>query len=138
VRHRVSFERPATGRQRRLEFVEQPRLAGAGLRHHRDDLPVPGSCLFERALQLLKLTLAADEPREAAPRGDIEMAARRPGCSDVVDVDRTADPFDFRRSEAAQLKITFHQTPRVFADHNAVRRRHALHARRQIDHVTDW
>ena len=136
MRHRVGFEQLALGRQRRLELVEQPRLAGARLRHHRDDLPVPGHRQFERVLHLLKLALAPDERREPAPRGDIEMAAQRAGSHDLVNVDRFGDSFNFGWSQAAQLEIAFDQAPRLFADDDAVRRRRALHARRQVDHVT--
>src|SRR5258705_8515348 len=93
--------------------------------------------LLQCVLQLLKVTLAADELREPAPRGEIEMAAQRSGCDDFVNADRFGDSFKFGRSQVAQLEITFDQAPRVLADDYAVRRRGALHARRDVDHVAD-
>jgi hypothetical protein len=104
VRHRIGFEHLTTVLQGRLEFVEQPGLSGAGLRHHRDDLPVPGICLFERALQLLKLAFAADERGETALSGDIKVAARCPGCDDLKNIDNSGDPFDFGGTQPTQLK----------------------------------
>src|SRR5258705_6700571 len=93
--------------------------------------------LLQRALQLLKVALAADELRESAPRGEIEMAAQRSGCDDFVNADRFGDSFKFGRSQVAQLEITLDQASRVCADDDTVRRRRALHARRDVDHVTD-
>jgi hypothetical protein len=78
VRHGIGFEQLAFARQRRLELVEQPRLSGARLSHHGDKLPLPGSRAFKRALHLLKLEIAADELRQPAPRGKLEMPTERP------------------------------------------------------------
>ena len=90
----------------------------------------------QRKPHLLKLALAPDKRGKAAPRGDIEMAVRCPGSNDLVNVDRSGDSFNFGRPQAAQVEIAFDQTPRLFTDYDPVRRRCALHARRQIDHVT--
>src|SRR6266851_5007619 len=73
VRDRIRFEDFAGRRDSRLELVEQPRLAGARLGHHRDHLPVPAYRQLERALQLLKLALAPDELRQTAPRRALKM-----------------------------------------------------------------
>ena len=136
VRHRVGFEQFTFRRQLRLELVEQARFAGAGLRYHRHDLPVSDHRQFKGALHLLKLVRASDELGQPAPCGEIEVAARRPGCDDLVNVDRFGDSFNFGRSQAAELKITFDEAPRIFTDDDPIGRRRALHARGQIDHVT--
>jgi hypothetical protein len=96
-----------------------------------------GDCLFECPPYLIEFMLAPDERGEAALSGNIEMTAQRPGCDDFVHVDRFGDSFDFLWPQTAQLEITFDQTARIFADYDAVRRRNALHPRRQIDHVTN-
>src|ERR1700674_4050109 len=136
MRHRVGFEHLTRWRDSCLELIDQPRLAGARLGHDRNDLPLPSDRQFERTLQLLKLMLAPHELREPTPRGDIEMAARRPGRDDLVNLDRSGDALDFGGSQAAQLEITFDQTPRVLTDYDGIGGRHALHPRRQVDDVT--
>jgi hypothetical protein len=88
---------------------------------------MPAHRQFERALQLLKLALAANERREPASRSNIEMAAQCAGASDLVNVDRFGDSFNFGWSQTAQLEITFDQTPRLFSDYDCVRRRYTLH-----------
>ena len=64
------------------------------------DLPVPASAItaticpcplhrqFERALHLLKLALAPDEPRQPAPRRELEVRPQRPGAHHLVHLDR--------------------------------------------------
>jgi hypothetical protein len=124
-------------RDEALELINQPGLAGTRVSHHRNDLPMTVGRLRECALQLLKVALAADEFRQPAPRREIEMAAQRPGYDDFVNVDRFGDSFKFGWSQSAQLEVAIDEPPGVFADDDAIRRRGALHPRRDVDHVAD-
>ncbi len=75
MRHRVSFKHLTVAGQHSLELIDQPRLAGSGLRHCRDNLAVTVARQFERALQLGHFALASDELREPPPRCQFEMAS---------------------------------------------------------------
>jgi hypothetical protein len=75
VRDRVGFEYFARRRYSRLELMEEPRLAGAGFRDHRDDLPVTIKREFESAPHMLEFALAPDELRQPASRRKLKMSS---------------------------------------------------------------
>ncbi len=123
MRHRVGFKHLAVAGQHSLELIDQPRLAGSGLRHCRDNLAVTVARQFERALQLGHFAVPADELSQSPPRCQFEMAAQRSDARHLVDIDLLADPFDFGRPEVAQFEVALGQAARVLADYDATRGR---------------
>ena len=89
----------------RLELEEQPRLAGARLRHRRDDLPMPGLArLLGGMLHRIHLALASDELRQPAPRRALQARAQRPEARHLENIDRLGDAFDPGRPQRLELK----------------------------------
>ena len=126
MRDRVRLEHLALGRQRRLEFVTEPRFAGPGLRHHRDHLPLSAHRQFERAPHLLEFTLAPDELRQSAPRGKLEMGPQCPESDHFVNFNRFADAFDGRRPKRTQVEVALDQPPRMLTHRDRPGRRDRL------------
>ena len=136
VRYRVGFQQFTFGRQHCLEFVKQPRFAGAGLGHHRDDLPLTALRQVERALHLRKLRFAPDEPRQPAPRRQLKVASQGTCANHPSASTGASSPLYRRRPQCPELEVPLarslrHLTPR--SNPPAPR----THPRREICHVPD-
>src|SRR5262249_23166748 len=86
VRDRIGFEYLARAGNRRLELVEQPRLAVPGFCDHRNNLPVPCHRLFQRVSHLLQFALTPDKPGESASRRQVEMRSQRPHTEHFINI----------------------------------------------------
>ena len=92
--YRVSLDQFAFFRQGRLEFVEQPRLAGSSLRYHRNYLTLAIDSQFERTTHLRQLVFTPDELGQAPLRGDVEVIVQRSNAEHFENFDRFPDSFD--------------------------------------------
>ena len=93
--------------------------------------------LLQRAAICRHLALAPDEPRQPAPRRELEVRPQRAGAHHLVNLDWSVEPFDRRRPERPELEIALAQPLRRFARRDRARRCRGLHPRRQIGHMTD-
>ena len=119
------------------EFVEQPRLAHAGLAHHAHDLPMSAARLFADPLEVVDLVLTAHETRQATRRGHLEAGAQRPDAQHFVDVQRPADALDLGRAQVAELEIALGQFVGVLADHDRAGRGQPFQPRGQAGRMAD-
>ena len=138
MRDRVRLQHFASVRDSGLELVHQARLARARLANRRNDLSVSSPGLLQRAGHRRHLALASDEPRQPAPRRQLEVTAQRPGAYHLVHVDRLAQTFDLRSAQVAEGEISLAQSLRRLTGRDRTRGRRRLHPRRQIGHMTDW
>src|SRR5215467_12521688 len=78
---------PAVRVVRPRELPVEAGFSHAGLAHDRDDLPVSRARPLERSAEHLDLSVPTDEPREPAPRGDLQPRAGRTDAGQLVDLD---------------------------------------------------
>ena len=93
MRDRVRLQHFASVRDSGFELVHQARLARARLADCRNDLPVSRPGLLQRAGHRRHLAFAPDEPRQPAPRRELEVRPQRPGAHHLVHLDRGVEPF---------------------------------------------
>jgi hypothetical protein len=93
----------------RQEFVDQPRLAAAGIAHQHDAAAMPGGAAVQRLLQQRDLPGAADEGRVAAPGGHLEPRAPRVGGDQAIDLDRLAGAAQVEQPRRVGRDIAFDQ-----------------------------
>ena len=137
MRDRVRLQHFASVRDSGLELVHQARLARARLANCRNDLPVARPGLLQRAGHRRHLALAPDEPRQPAPRRELEVRPQRPGAHHLVHLDRGVESLYRRRPQRPELEVALAQSLRRLTGRDRTRRRRGLHPRRQIGHMTD-
>ena len=137
MRDRVRLQHFASVRDSGLELVHQARLACARLANCRDDLPVSRHGLLQRAGHRRHLAFASDEPRQPAPRRELEVRPQRTGAHHLVHLDRGVESLYCRRPQRPELEVALAQSLRRLTSRDRTRRRRSLHPRRQIGHMTD-
>src|SRR5215469_15173872 len=110
-----------------LELIEQPRFAEPRLRNHRDHLSTSGFGGGQRALHLIQLRAAADEPRESATGRPLQPRPQRPQSGHLVNLDGLADSFDLGWTDRRKLEISLYQLASRFAHHYRAGSRNGLH-----------
>ena len=118
--------------------------------YNRRDLPAPASptaaticpwpalACSSAPAHRRHLALAPDEPRQPAPRRELEVRPKRPGAHHLVHFDRGVQAFYCRRSQRPELEVPLAQSLRRLTGRDRTLRRRGLHSRRQIGHMTDW
>ena len=101
VRHPVGFQHRKTARPAAIdELRAQPRLAGAGVGHHADDLTAAVRPL-QRGFQDRHIRCPADESGQAAGTGTVEACAQRSDALQVEDADRFDHALDLNTATIA-------------------------------------
>ena len=93
--------------------------------------------LLQRAGHRRHLTLAPDEPRQAAPRRELKVRPQRPSAHHLVHFDRPVESLYCRRPQRAELEVAFAHSLRRLTGGDRTRWRRGLHPRRQIGHMPD-
>jgi hypothetical protein len=93
--------------------------------------------LLQRAGHCCHLALAPDEPRQSAPRRELEVRPERPGAHHLVHLDRLIESLYHRRPQRPELEVALAQSLRRLARCDRTLRRRGLHSCRQIGHMTD-
>src|SRR5438876_12336435 len=81
------------------ELEEEPGFPDTGLAHHRGELAAAGAGLLERAVKVLDLGVASDEPAERPCRHRLQPPPDRPGSRDLEDLDGIVHALDRHRTE---------------------------------------
>ena len=115
MRNRVRFQQFASVRDGGLELVYQARLARARLTNCRNDLPVSSTGLLQRTGHRRHLAFAPDEPRQPAPRRELEVRPERPGAHHLVHLDRGVESLYCRRPQRSELEVALAQSLRRLA-----------------------
>ncbi len=117
VRHRAALEHePPARAMRPHELEEEPGFPDTGLAHHRGELAAAGAGLLERAVKVLDLGVASDEPAERPCRHRLQPPPDRPGSRDLEDLDGIVHALDRHRTERRHVDVPFGQLERVRAD----------------------
>src|SRR2546427_4537549 len=93
VRDRGAFkDEPALQPMRVGELVDEARLAHSRFADERRHLPVTGAGKLLGAAELLQLSVAADEARQAAPGGRLQAGPRRARPPQLIKLPRAGEP----------------------------------------------
>src|SRR5438876_6383579 len=103
MRDGEGLQHQTAGLGEQLEFVEEPGLAHSRLTHHSHDLPVAALGQCQGFLQLPKLALTTDEPRQSAFSCHLELSPQRSYPEHFVDMNWFAYSFDLCRSQRFEL-----------------------------------
>ena len=114
------------------ELVDEARLSHPGLANDGRHLAMPLRGELLCAPELLQLIVAADEASEPTPRGRLQTGPHGSTPDHLEHLHRLAQSLDVDRAERLDLYEALGEPQRVGAHEDRARRRHLLHAHREM------
>jgi hypothetical protein len=138
VGERPAVEDPPRLRLRRPEeFVDEPRLADAGLGADGGNLALAQARELEQVVQVIELRRAPHEARELLGVGIPGLGPRRRAADERRDLDGLVEALHRAGPERHDLDGAAGEAERAGRGEDGAGVRHLLHARRQVRRLTD-
>jgi hypothetical protein len=119
------------------QLVHEAGLPHAGFPHDGDELAAPVVREGQRPADLLDLGISADEPRQSPRGGRVEPGPQRARSGERIDFHGLRQSLDRDRPPDRDLHIAFGELQGRGSEQDRARRRHLLHAGRQVGRLTD-